>query len=114
MELDLKYKQYCINNMEEVILPEASTEISTVKRPHQEEIELIEKFKEFYSYKDIMKYLPTIKTNTDLVLEDGTIVHFILCDKVLQIALELKNGNKFACIWTDTITKEELFKSISK
>ena len=81
-------------------------------KPHKQELELLENFKDFYKYKDIIKMLPTIKTNTDLVLEDGTKAHFILSDKVLQLALELPNGNKFGCIWTDTITKEELFKSV--
>ena len=62
-----------------VVLPEDIKSTSEGEnKPHKQELELLENFKDFYKYKDIIKMLPTIKTNTDLVLEDGTKAHFIL------------------------------------
>lgn len=106
MELDLKYKQYVIDE----ILSE--NKVNNSFRAHQEEIDMLENFAHFYPYHNAIKLLPTIKSDTDLTLQDGTKAHFIIRNKIIQMALELPNGDTFACIWTNTTSKKELLENL--
>lgn len=112
MELDLKYKLYEANN---VLQEEQNSDLSEARKkvmPYQDVRDNLNKFKHLYNYAEALKLIGTITTDTDINLDDGTIAHILPRNKVIQIALELPNGEKFACIWTSTTSEEEFYSSI--
>jgi hypothetical protein len=108
MEMDFKYRQYNMNNLEQ----KDSTAATEAAKPYQEVLDYFEEHKDNFKFEEFSKVLKTINSDVDLVLSDSTKVKVFASNNLIKVGVRYPNGTYFLGTWTTIQDEEELLNAL--
>ena len=112
MELDLRFKQYEIDNQILSKKDDLDNNEDSQNKPHQKFKRFIKENNRTFNYEEISKICSTIQENTSFTLEDGTKILISKTEGLINIAIEYPNKSKFIGSWTNIKEQKEYFEKI--
>ena len=120
MELDLRYKQYELQQKENCVQDKSEDIITNNKqscqatKPYQDIINYLQDKITKMSYKEVFSLMSTVQNQAQFSLDDGSQVIIGKTNGLINMVIISKDGSKFIASWTNFTDQKEYFEALKK
>ena len=107
MELDLRFKQYEINN--EQVNEEVLKDFKPTK-PYQEILDFLENNRDFFGYKEFLSIVKNVQGVVHLKLNDGSTVKLAVREGIVNLGIIYPDNSKFVATWSNIQDEAEFIE----
>lgn len=108
MELDLRFKQYELNETQ--VAKDVVEQVSGARKPYQEIIDYLEENRENFYFKDFSEKFSNVQGLQELTLSDGAKVMIGKRQGIMNIAIEYPDKTRFVGSWSNIPDAKEFYE----